>query len=267
MRRFETVHEIPGHGLRAIHTGDPPELQPLADEYVQKIVEACPGLTNVRADISWKNMSGNTLGYAHTYFERRGATWFPTHRFQVYLNPRVQWWNGTCAAQPSHHYDMDTVVLHEILHGIGFLSTVDSEKSAFPSDFDMLIQDSSGQSLVTSEGVYTGDFGQAVYIDQVRLYNPSPYNEGSSLSHVYRSRKVMSWYQSSCHRTLDEQTARVLRRLGYGCVRTWSKSYQGTDSWMWVGIGIGVVVVVIVAISFGCRRTGRKKRVFEPLLS
>ena len=220
MRRFDIVYKIPDHGLgSAKHSLF--DLDTMAENALARISNECPGLPNLTYTMQWKDMSRDTLGYTQTYYQWNVSNWIPAYQFDIYLNPTIHWWNGECDGISWNEYDVQTVVLHEMLHGLGFLSTIRSDKKAFPSNFDVLIQDENGQSLVTQSGTYsgtyTGTFGQNVYIDNVQLYNPSSYNSGSSLSHVHKSQNVMSWYQSSCHRDLDVDTKTILRRIGYNC--------------------------------------------------
>ena len=267
MRRFDTVHRIPTRGLGATHTHEHIDLQSMATQAWNNIVAECPNIPPPQYTIQWKNMSHGQLGYASTYFQRQHDVWVPAYEFEIYLNPHVSWWSGSCTTMPSNHYDLNTVVMHEILHGIGFLSTVTKDKTAFPSNFDRLIRDVNGHALVDTGGTFHGDFGQSVYIDTVRLYNPSLFDEGSSLSHVHRSAKVMSWYQSSCHRHLDTHTKRVLNQIDAGCSLENKNTQEplDVDAIVWLVIAAGVVVTILVMSICLCKQ-GRKKREFPPLL-
>ena len=160
--------------------------------------------------------------------------------------------------------------MHEILHGIGYVSTIDSTKSAWPTNYDRMIKNTAGQTQVTVSGQYTGQFGSPVYIDSVRMYNPSTFDSGSSFSHVHPSSKLMSWYQSGCYRHLDHDTKIIPNRLGYGCQidAVGSAGTGGKGSGMMiVGVIVGIVVVIGIVVGvLVSSQSGRKKRELEPLL-
>lgn len=265
MRRFETIHKVPSHGLKS-SIPSTIDLQPYVVASINELQSVCTNIPSMDYTIQWSNMSHDTLAYTYTWYQWDSSVWVSANRFEVHFNPHKQWWNGTCSELPPNHYDLKSAIMHEILHGIGYVSTIDSTKNAWPTNYDRMIKNSAGLTLVTTNGQYTGQFGSPVYIDSIRMYNPSTFNSGSSFSHVHRSSKLMSWYQSGCYRHFDHDTKIILNRLGYGCGAS-TKIGGGGSGMAIVGVIAGIVVVIgiVVGVLVGSK-SGRKKRELEPLL-
>jgi hypothetical protein len=159
-------------------------------------------------------------------------------------------------------FDVKSVVLHEILHGVGFLSSIDTQKKVIPINYDLLLKNKAGERLVEGN-TFIGAFGQRVFIGSVRIYNPDEFNPGTSFSHVHESSRVMSGFHSPshCKQELDTPSQHILNDLGYGCTVTTTKPALAI-----VLIVIVVVVGAVLAAVFCRRTTGRKKRIYEPLI-
>jgi len=120
------------------------------------------------------------------------------------------WYTGTDGNVPTDRWDLETVVLHELGHGLGFMSSFDivgkkgywgfGQGSANrPLRFDVLeYTTKTGDTTMTSfgsgttalrnqlvdGGVYIGgDNVTAALGGRARLYSPNPWQEGSSNSH------------------------------------------------------------------------------------
>ena len=268
MRRFETVHKSDHHQLRAVLTNQEP-LQPVVDKVLADLNAQCD-LPPMQYSIDWKNMSSDTLAYTYTYYWPTTAAWIPANEFEVYFNPRVLWWNGSCIQQPRHHFDLYTAVMHEVLHGVGFLSTIDANKRSFPTNYDVLLKDAGGSKLVSSHGTFHGQFGQSVYIRNIKIFNPSAFLPGSSLSHVDSSSKLMSWAQTNCQQYLDYSTKLILNEIGIDCNVSSTRTGRTDSSSAFIGVGAAIfVVIAIIAGVMACKgNKGRKKRPLkEPLLT
>ncbi len=107
----------------------------------------------------------------------------------------------------STQYDFESVMLHEIGHGLGFYSMA-NEDGTFPtasweeetengetqtvtgpvaSTFDLLMEDSEGHSILNpGEEAFKIELGETLTLADSGLYvfNPENYMEGSSFSHV-----------------------------------------------------------------------------------
>ena len=271
MRRFKIDYIVPDHGLRSTLSNEDTDLKPFIDESVSELRNVCRNLPELDYSVSWDELSSNTLATTWTYFRWGGESWVPSNSFTVQFNPRFQWWDGPCSSKPSSHYDLKSTMIHEVLHGVGYMSTIDSDKSAWPSNFDLLLRDSKG-SKVIKDGHYTGSLGDRVYIDHIRMYNPSQYNSGSSFSHEHRDGLLMSHAQTRCTPHLDKNSIVILNRLGYDCsynfTSTEDTDSQSNDIMLYVGIGISVLFLLGLVICLCSKKKGRKPRKLEeqPLL-
>ncbi|HUM46483.1 MAG TPA: T9SS type A sorting domain-containing protein [Chitinophagales bacterium] len=144
--------------------------------------------------------------------------------FDLYLNSTMSWYYGVDGNCPAGKYDLVSIVLHEMCHGLGFvgLGKVSGTTGSFgllqaadfapiatsfpwpdldtlPSIFDSKLQDSGGNFLSTFpnpstelKSLFTGN---QVYFDgenaslmnggvKPRMYAPSTFSLGSSLLHL-----------------------------------------------------------------------------------
>ena len=236
------------HGLANSHHDIP--LQHIMDDVLNRLHTQCTALPNEYSSIQWSHMNSTVLGYTIVNFIGQN----PTNYYSV-LNSGFDWHDGPCSEKPGHSFDVKTVVLHEVMHGIGFLSTIDQSKTAFPIKYDLLLADSGNNKLVDSN-IFTGDFGQPVYIDGVRIYNPVQFDEGTSLSHLDDMGRTMSGYMSHghCLQEPDHRSQQVLNQLGYGC-----GVHVDTPIGTVAGVVAGLIVVAII-VTMAMTTTKRKKR-------
>jgi len=122
----------------------------------------------------------------------------------IQVNSMATWNTRNDGAPRSNEYDLESVFLHEMAHGLGFLST-DSYDSFFgygtieqPTPFDAYAQlpdkrrlsDLPSPSLelgkaLNSPLTWSGESGTAANNGTpIVLYTPSRYEEGSSVSHI-----------------------------------------------------------------------------------
>ncbi len=188
-------------------------------------VQAC--WTDMHSD----DMPPNVLGHsgAHDFWANESKlpandTWYPVAlasalvqrdlngvdpEIVLALNRGVSWYLGTDAQPPRGKYDMVSVMLHEIAHGIGFYGSMEvrngrgywgCESAGVPRPFayDLFTQNAHGQWLIsfpngseelasylTSGKVYfDGPFAVTAAGEPVRLYAPYPWRPGSSYSHL-----------------------------------------------------------------------------------
>lgn len=119
------------------------------------------------------------------------------------VNSKVSWYTGT-DGNPGILYDLVTVVLHELCHGIGFTDSFSVSGTTggyglngIPLIYDSFVEDVTGHYLTDtiyysngSTTLYTALTGGGIYIkgkvltNRARLYAPSTWDSGSSISHL-----------------------------------------------------------------------------------
>lgn len=124
---------------------------------------------------------------------------------EVFINSKINWHCDTITDVPKNSYDLYTVVLHELVHGLGFIGNFFMQNSelridGFPTIFDSFISDSSHHSLVelsniiladslkkivTSSYLYwNGAYGRTLLGENPKLYAPAQFDPGSSIYHL-----------------------------------------------------------------------------------
>jgi len=124
----------------------------------------------------------------------------------VTYNSNVNW-NFTSTNVAFNQFDFVTVILHELMHGLGFssLGNVDEDTDVgslrlqgFPSAYSVSIQNVAGANLLetfpdpslvlgeqlTSNNLFMQTQSFADLNQRVRIFAPSPFNPGSSISHL-----------------------------------------------------------------------------------
>lgn len=129
---------------------------------------------------------------------------------EMVLNSDQDWYFGTDGKTPLNKFDLVTVVLHELGHGLGFYSTMDEYNgrgywgytSGLTIYFDHFIVNGGGQLLIDTSLFDNGSIAllnqyesNNLYFNSpmarnansglpVKLYAPSEFNPGSSISHL-----------------------------------------------------------------------------------
>ena len=122
----------------------------------------------------------------------------------INVNSLASWYRGNGNGPNKSEYDLQSVILHEMAHGLGFLST-DSYDTYFgygsidqPTPYDAYVQTGDGRRLsdlpspslelgeaLTSKLVWSGALGIAANGGvKPLLYSPKKYEDGSSVSHL-----------------------------------------------------------------------------------
>jgi len=122
----------------------------------------------------------------------------------ITVNSLANWYRGTGSGPTKSEYDLQSVILHEMAHGLGFLST-DSYDDFFgygsidqPTPYTAYVQTGDGRRLsdlpspslelgeaLTSKLVWSGPLGVAANGGvKPLLYTPKKYEDGSSVSHL-----------------------------------------------------------------------------------
>lgn len=125
------------------------------------------------------------------------------------LNSSIDWYYGTDGKTPTSKYDLVTVVLHELMHGLGFFNSFSVSGtqgfyglSSYPLIFDTFVETLDGSRLTDttkfknySTQLLTQMTGGRLWFNgpvlksytngsRARLYAPSSYSSGSSISHL-----------------------------------------------------------------------------------
>jgi hypothetical protein len=115
------------------------------------------------------------------------------------------WYTGAAPAGIGSQYDLQSVITHEIVHSLGFSSTLNNTTDKFStslSTWDTLLEDSAGNVAESNGDGTPGDFNQEdnpvywtgsiandLFGNPVPIYAPASYTSGSSLSHVDEAEK------------------------------------------------------------------------------
>lgn len=177
----------------------------------------------------WASLSGGVLGYSgggpiHRNFTgaKRTATWYmgslanALHGSDMSANPDMyitynknfSWYYGTSGTVPAGQYDLMSVVLHEIGHGLNFAGsmTVSGGKGYYgygytptnPNIYDVKMKNNAGTyltsigngttalySALTSGVKYWGTYAMSANAGSaVKIYAPTTWAGGSSYSHL-----------------------------------------------------------------------------------
>lgn len=183
----------------------------------------------INIDANWQGLESNVLGSAvwgtlmGNFDGARPDTWYPIALAEkingselnsgadiiAKFNKDADWYLGTDGKTPSGKFDLVTVVMHEIAHGLGFTHSFSAsgntaswgpQDSENPMIFDTMVQDEKGNYLIekhnnNSEGLlvdisnditfFGSDIAATVNDGQVpKLYAPNPFAPGSSIGHL-----------------------------------------------------------------------------------
>jgi hypothetical protein len=126
------------------------------------------------------------------------------------LSSNVNWYFGTDGKTPANQYDLVTVALHELLHGLGTIGLMQYSNgrgswgydTGSPAIYDRFIENGSGQSLIDTNVFPNPSFalGDQLTSDDLffdganavgancgnrpKLYAPSIWEDGSSIYHL-----------------------------------------------------------------------------------
>ena len=185
----------------------------------------------IRVQASWTNLGTGVLAAAgpttiHRSFRgSRPGTWYPVaianriagtdvngSRAEIvaYFNSQYpNWYFGTSGPTPANKYDLETVALHELGHGLGFTVSFRQRSGQIvhgtqgrPWIEDVFATDSSGrradrfpsgstafENAVTGNNLFwNGPYGKRANRGRrPKLYAPGPWQQGSSASHLDES--------------------------------------------------------------------------------
>lgn len=166
-------------------------------------------LGSTRPDYFYKNFPGapaRDINYPSALANALAGKDLDVNRPDIIMtiNARAPWYTGTDGRPSRSEYDLESVVLHEVAHGLGFL-TLAAYDPFFgygsidqPTPFDAFTQLPDGHQLIdlaspslelgkalTNKLVWSGPLGVAANNgNKIMLYAPTRYEAGSSVSHL-----------------------------------------------------------------------------------
>ena len=205
----------------------PSDVKPAIERAIRIWSENFSSKVPVNVDVSWEALSDNTIlasarpGFFYNAFPGSpdDDLWYPSalanalaqrdldpsqSEILLRINSTPLWYTGTDGKPSKINYDLSSVILHEIAHGLGFLSNAEYD-SYFgtgymyqPTPYDAYVQ--------TQDGRYLADFcsrsidlGKAMINpltwagplattanngSKPKLYTPAQYLDGSSITHL-----------------------------------------------------------------------------------
>lgn len=208
------------------YTNFPDAAKTVFDAAVSIWASLYPSTAPITINATWANLGPGILGSARPgsfFSDFNGAPdrslWYPSALANALAgkdldpaNPEIvarfssnsPWYLGTDGLPPPGRYDLETAVLHELCHGLGFLSSDSYDASTGiglidePTPFDAFLRTSDDRrlsdiaspsrelgTLLTSPLSWAGAFGVgASNGTRPKIYAPSTYSDGSSVSHL-----------------------------------------------------------------------------------
>lgn len=159
---------------------------------------------------NFKNAQRNNVWYPVAMAEKiAGEELNEPEDYEIYMSfsNAIDWYQGTDQNTPTGKYDMVSVVLHEIAHGLGYTSNTFVEDSGTgtytivggtnPIIFDTSLENGSGENLIMEYQNNTTAFGGQITGEDLffnsfsfggsslpQLYAPSSWDSGSSVAHL-----------------------------------------------------------------------------------
>ena len=171
------------------------------------------------------------------YLQNRNSSMSFFSDITIRVNPTVPngWFVASSPDAPcadiSYRFCLRTVLRHEILHGFGFASSIKQTNGVwsvgynfqndpslcYPYLYDTMIRDEYNNSIITGCNI-TDISNKKLFINDVPLYNPSSYKEGSSISHhdIQNNLMYFSLPAQQCL-NIGEYEEKVLQELGVMC--------------------------------------------------
>lgn len=296
---FERSAAKGGGNISVSFTGFPDNAR-AAVEYAVKILESIlPSDATLTVKASWRKISsGGVLGnstitgfaagwsidalkpeayYPVTVAEKisgRNINEPNEADVELVLNSSAKWYLGTDGNTPATQYDLVTVVIHELCHGLGFFDSMDVMNTSgtyglgsFPVIYDTFVENLLREKLTDTtlfqrdtEELYEELTGGQLYFNgpltrnylsagRPRLYAPSEWDPGSSVSHLDELRTNQTDALMTPFLDLGEAihdpgrlTASILGDLGWINTRMVHEAIKDTEEPV-TGIGIGVEIL------------------------
>ena len=208
----------------------PNDVKPAIERAIQIWSENFSSKVSISIDVSWEALSDSTIlasarpGFFYNAFPGSpdDDLWYPSalanalaqrdldpsqSEILLRINSTPLWYTGTDGKPNKMNYDLTSVILHEIAHGLGFVSNAEYD-SYFgtgymyqPTPFDAYVQIQDGRYLadfcsrsldlgksMINPLVWAGPLATSANNGvKPRLYSPAQYVEGSSITHLDES--------------------------------------------------------------------------------
>lgn len=215
-----------------------PDVAQIAEDIWLDLKELC-SLNSVKLDVAydWKIFQepgyASTLAYASRTMWLINDEWVSTALtghdgldgyIWIRVNPFVPngWFvdDGNCNI--GNHFDLKTVLTHEILHGVGLSSSLRESglgyfhnEICYPLQFDTSIQSEDGINTVQGCNLTTATTGD-LYMNNVQLFNPETFISGSSYSHTTKG-LMYAYIPARTCLGLDMESVAMMEGLGAEC--------------------------------------------------
>jgi len=180
------------------------------------------------------------------------------------VNPDIPngWHSSKTCDDIGYRYDLRTVLRHELVHGMSMASSLYHDGTSwslghltsgicYPRFYDTKIKDSTGQPVVEGCTLNADVLGADLYLGGVKLYNPSIFQPGSSISHHNYPGYLM--YKSLSSRVciqLGDHEMQMLEALEIHCNSTISRSGTYAVHLEAVSFLPSLVLVVLLMFSY-----------------
>ncbi len=173
---------------------------------------------------------------------------------RIRVNPYVPngWFvdDGNCNI--GNHFDLKTVLTHEILHGVGLSSSLRENsigyihnEICYPLQFDNNIQTEDGVKVVQGCNLTTVATGE-LYMNNVQLFNPETFISGSSYSHTTKG-LMYAYIPARTCLGLDRESVAMMEGLGAECGEVNSYHRQSSSDQIYLSyLSILLLIVTIM---------------------
>lgn len=192
----------------------------------------------IRVEANWKALDAGVLGSAgaRNYIRDFPAaptkeTWYPMalanklegsdldagnpHIIANFSSSFSNWYFGLDGNTPADNYDLMSVVLHELGHGLGFIGSMQVDNTGIgswgagtqmPIVYDRFVENLQGQSILDTSLFPNSSVALADQLQSSQLYWIGPNTTMSHENSPVRIYAPMSWKQGSSFSHLNEDT-------------------------------------------------------------
>jgi len=185
----------------------------IAEEW-SNMVSMCPTLdpdAKINAYFDSDLVGSSTLAWAAHTIVLKDNVWQPSlttleyagYDFTIGVNPAPfnGWHVSSVCSGISWRYDLRTVLRHEMIHGMGFGTSINgagltghySRSTCYPRIYDSVIEDEDGNRILDGCTLQRDISMINLYINGVQLFNPYFFMPGSSISHHTTYNALMFW--------------------------------------------------------------------------